>query len=149
MSRGRGDSNPPARNHAGGPTRLGYGVDPKEKDLSQASAVQVMPSYAIYTVRCMSGSSLPLFSSNGPFLHSYAVQSVVKLVLVLLHTTMSEAKPDMDQVERGSNSSSDDLAKPAQVKVSKSDKVKRHCARFWWLHLIVFAAVSLVIILPL
>ena len=34
--------------------------------------------------------------------------------------------------------------KPAR----RQGRFKRHCARFWWLHLLVFIAISLVVILP-
>jgi len=35
-----------------------------------------------------------------------------------------------------------------RVRLSKRQKVGRHCRRFWWLHLIIFIAVTLIIVLP-
>jgi len=40
------------------------------------------------------------------------------------------------------------VSSPAR-KPTFGQKVKRHCARFWWLHLLIFAACTLIITLPL
>lgn len=37
----------------------------------------------------------------------------------------------------------------AVKKPTLGQKLKRHCARFWWLHLLIFIAVVLVIVLPM
>jgi hypothetical protein len=34
-------------------------------------------------------------------------------------------------------------------KVTKGQKLKRNCARFWWVYLIVFVIVVLVVLLPM
>lgn len=37
----------------------------------------------------------------------------------------------------------------AVKKPTLGQKLKRHCARFWWLHLLIFIALVLVIVLPM
>ena len=37
----------------------------------------------------------------------------------------------------------------AKTRPPFKQRVKRHCARFWWLHFLIFAAVVLVTVLPM
>jgi hypothetical protein len=53
----------------------------------------------------------------------------------------SEKKVELEQVEVGQS--------PAHTRASFGQRAKRHCMRWWWVHLIIFCASFLIIALCL
>ena len=60
---------------------------------------------------------------------------------------MSEKALESNYVETNNSTTSPNGAPPR--KKGFGSKVKRHCARFWWIHLIIFCVIFLIVALCL